>query len=168
MQESGGQNIPQAIHDVNTDNGTPAFGPMQMIEPTFRAYAVPGHTDWHNPVDEMASAANYIADRYGNPDNLPAGGYSTGGLVGLGGGSVLVPNAANWAGIMDAGGTFAPGLNVAANNTGAAEHLSPVGPIDYDRLADAIVGAITARPLTVSAGAVSHGFEDRRRAYSRS
>jgi hypothetical protein len=118
MQESGGRNIPQEIHDVNTDNGTPAFGPMQIIEPTFNAYKAPGHGDWHNPVDSTAAAVNYIADRYGDPYHLPSGGYSTGGVL-----------AANWAGVMDSGGTFRPGLNVAMNNTGADEHLAP-SPVD--------------------------------------
>ena len=37
--ESSGQNIPQQIHDANTDKGTPAQGFFQIIDPTWREYA---------------------------------------------------------------------------------------------------------------------------------
>jgi hypothetical protein len=37
--ESGGNNINQRIHDVNTDRGTPARGVAQIIDPTWRTYA---------------------------------------------------------------------------------------------------------------------------------
>lgn len=75
MQESGGQNIPQGIVDINTEKGTPAFGPMQVIEPTFNAYKLPGYEDWHNPLHNTIAAIRYIQSRYGHPDNLPSGGY---------------------------------------------------------------------------------------------
>lgn len=75
MQESGGRNVPQEIHDINTEKGTPAFGPMQMIEPTFRAHALPGYEDWQNPLHNTISAIRYIQSRYGHPNNLPRGGY---------------------------------------------------------------------------------------------
>jgi hypothetical protein len=65
MQESGGRNIPQGIHDINTDLGTPAFGPLQVIEPTFNAYAWDGHTDWKNPVHNILAAYKYAMARYG-------------------------------------------------------------------------------------------------------
>ncbi len=83
MYESGGQNIPQGITDINSENGTPAFGPFQVIQPTFDAYAVPGHKDWHNPVDSSAAAIKYIEDQYGSIFEIdpPTSGYSLGGLV---------------------------------------------------------------------------------------
>jgi hypothetical protein len=37
--ESGDSNIPQNIHDINTDKGTPAGGNFQIIDPTWRTYA---------------------------------------------------------------------------------------------------------------------------------
>jgi hypothetical protein len=37
--ESGNKNIPQQIHDVNTEKGTPAGGYLQIIDPTWRAAA---------------------------------------------------------------------------------------------------------------------------------
>jgi hypothetical protein len=37
--ESHDSNIPQSIHDINTDKGTPAGGNFQIIDPTWRTYA---------------------------------------------------------------------------------------------------------------------------------
>jgi hypothetical protein len=37
--ETGNRNIPQEIHDINTDHGTPAQGNFQIIDPTWRQYA---------------------------------------------------------------------------------------------------------------------------------
>jgi hypothetical protein len=75
MQESGGRNVAQEITDINTEKGTPAFGPMQVIEPTFRAHAAPGYEDWHNPLHNTIAAIRYIQSRYGHPSKLPSGGY---------------------------------------------------------------------------------------------
>jgi cell wall-associated NlpC family hydrolase len=71
MHESGGRNIAQQISDINSQNGNGAFGPWQMIQGTFMANAVKGHTNWRSPIDEAASAANYIASRYGDPNHTP-------------------------------------------------------------------------------------------------
>jgi SLT domain-containing protein/phage-related protein len=129
--ESGGRNIPQGITDVNTEQGTPAFGPMQVIEPTFNAYKVPGHEDWHNPVDSIAAAIRYIQARYGSIHEIdpPTQGYGIGGLV------KAIVHAASF----DRGGVLREGLNLVHNGTGAPERLVPAGPaIDYDRLARAM------------------------------
>ena len=75
MQESGGRNIPQGIRDVNTRKGTPAFGPMQVIQPTFRSNAMPGYGDWQNPLHNTIASIRYIQRRYRHPDRLPRGGY---------------------------------------------------------------------------------------------
>jgi hypothetical protein len=75
MQESGGQNIPQGITDINTQKGTPAFGPMQMIEPTFRSHMMPGYENWKDPLHNTVAAIRYIMARYGHPSKLPKGGY---------------------------------------------------------------------------------------------
>jgi hypothetical protein len=37
--ETGNRDIPQRIHDANTDRGTPAQGNFQIIDPTWRRYA---------------------------------------------------------------------------------------------------------------------------------
>lgn len=64
QRESGGRNIPQQVNDINMQKGTPAFGPLQIIKPTFDRYADPGW-DWHNPVQSMRAAVRYARARYG-------------------------------------------------------------------------------------------------------
>lgn len=65
MGESGGRNIPQGIKDVNTAKGTPAFGPWQVIQPTFERYKEPGYDDWHDPIANGLASINYQRARYG-------------------------------------------------------------------------------------------------------
>ncbi|WP_316745413.1 transglycosylase SLT domain-containing protein [Streptomyces sp. MK7] len=71
MRESSGN--PMAINnwDINAAKGTPSKGLLQVIDPTFRAYHVPG-TSWniYDPVANITAAANYAAHRYGSIDNV--------------------------------------------------------------------------------------------------
>ncbi|MFH9727678.1 transglycosylase SLT domain-containing protein [Streptomyces sp. NPDC017254] len=71
MRESSGN--PQAINlwDSNAVAGTPSKGLLQVIEPTFQAYHVPGTSmDLFDPVANITAACNYAADRYGSIDNV--------------------------------------------------------------------------------------------------
>ncbi len=71
MRESSGN--PQAINnwDSNAAAGTPSKGLLQVIDPTFNAYHVPGTAmDPFDPVANIAAACNYAADRYGSIDNV--------------------------------------------------------------------------------------------------
>ncbi|TPQ22047.1 transglycosylase SLT domain-containing protein [Streptomyces sporangiiformans] len=71
MRESSGN--PQAINnwDSNAAAGTPSKGLLQVIDPTFAAYHVPGTAnDPFDPVANIAAACNYAADRYGSIDNV--------------------------------------------------------------------------------------------------
>ncbi|MEV4947792.1 LysM peptidoglycan-binding domain-containing protein [Streptomyces sp. NPDC053755] len=71
MRESSGN--PQAINlwDSNALKGTPSKGLLQVIEPTFLAYHVPGTSmDLFDPVANITAACNYAADRYGSIDNV--------------------------------------------------------------------------------------------------
>ncbi|WP_137991391.1 transglycosylase SLT domain-containing protein [Streptomyces vilmorinianum] len=71
MRESSGN--PQAINlwDSNAAKGTPSKGLLQVIEPTFLAYHVPGTSmDLFDPVANITAACNYAADRYGSIDNV--------------------------------------------------------------------------------------------------
>ncbi|MEV6250921.1 LysM peptidoglycan-binding domain-containing protein [Streptomyces sp. NPDC051742] len=71
MRESSGN--PQAINnwDSNAAKGTPSKGLLQVIQPTFDAYHVPGtSTDLYDPVANITAACNYAADRYGSIDNV--------------------------------------------------------------------------------------------------
>ncbi|QKW10519.1 LysM peptidoglycan-binding domain-containing protein [Streptomyces sp. NA04227] len=71
MRESSGN--PQAINnwDSNAAKGTPSKGLLQVIDPTFAAYHVPGTPyDPYDPVANITAACNYAADNYGSIDNV--------------------------------------------------------------------------------------------------
>lgn len=71
IRESSGD--PNAINlwDINAQKGTPSIGLLQVIQPTFDAYHVPGTPhDIYDPVANLCAAANYAADRYGSIDNV--------------------------------------------------------------------------------------------------
>jgi hypothetical protein len=71
MRESSGN--PRAINnwDSNAVAGTPSKGLLQVIDPTFRAYHVPGTSmDSYDPVANITAACNYAAQRYGSIDNV--------------------------------------------------------------------------------------------------
>ncbi|MER8120559.1 transglycosylase SLT domain-containing protein [Streptomyces sp. NPDC094031] len=71
MRESSGN--PMAINnwDINAINGIPSKGLLQVIQPTFNTYHVPG-TSWniYDPVANITAACNYAAHRYGSMDNV--------------------------------------------------------------------------------------------------
>ena len=50
--------------DSNARAGIPSKGMFQMIEPSFRAYAKPGHGNILNPTDEAISAMRYIVAKW--------------------------------------------------------------------------------------------------------
>ncbi|MGW6536283.1 LysM peptidoglycan-binding domain-containing protein [Streptomyces sp. NPDC055051] len=71
MRESSGN--PRAVNlwDSNAAKGTPSKGLLQVIDPTFAAYHVPGTSlDPYDPVANITAACNYAADRYGSIDNV--------------------------------------------------------------------------------------------------
>ncbi|NEB42253.1 peptidoglycan DD-metalloendopeptidase family protein [Streptomyces sp. SID14515] len=92
-QESGGN--PKAVNrnDINWINGTPSVGLLQVIEPTFNAYAgkyrKTGPKMYGVSIDPMANiyaSMRYALARYGSLSsayNRP-GGYALGGIVGGG------------------------------------------------------------------------------------
>lgn len=65
--ESGGN--PNAINnwDINAVNGTPSKGLMQVIDPTFRSYAMPGYDkNIYDPLSNMLASIRYAVSRYGS------------------------------------------------------------------------------------------------------
>ncbi|MEU1075790.1 MULTISPECIES: LysM peptidoglycan-binding domain-containing protein [unclassified Streptomyces] len=71
MRESSGN--PFAINnwDSNAVAGTPSKGLLQVIDPTFQAFHVPGtSTDSYDPVANIVAACNYAAKTYGSIDNV--------------------------------------------------------------------------------------------------
>lgn len=81
--ESGGN--PRAINnwDINAKNGTPSKGLMQVIDPTFRAYAkAPFNKDIYDPLSNIIASIRYATSRYGSLAAAYRGtGYENGGLV---------------------------------------------------------------------------------------
>lgn len=71
MRESSGN--PRAINnwDSNAAAGIPSKGLLQVIDPTFKAYHVPGTSmDPYDPVANITAACNYAAAKYGSIDNV--------------------------------------------------------------------------------------------------
>lgn len=90
MRESSGN--PGAVNrtDINAQQGNPSEGLLQTTLSTFATYALAGHRNILNPVDNAAAAIRYMIARYGNGNpNLAAqvmwnrggGAYAQGGLV---------------------------------------------------------------------------------------
>jgi hypothetical protein len=71
MRESSGNPLAVNDWDSNAAAGTPSKGLLQVIDPTFQAYHVPG-TSWdpYDPVANITAACNYAAQRYGSIDNV--------------------------------------------------------------------------------------------------
>lgn len=59
--ESGGNaKIKQQIHDINSATGHPAEGLLQFRQDTFNSWAIPGHTDIWNGLDQILAAINCL------------------------------------------------------------------------------------------------------------
>ncbi|MFE9003073.1 hypothetical protein ACFYOY_13170 [Streptomyces sp. NPDC007875] len=104
-QESGGNPLAVNKTDINWQNGHPSVGLMQVIGPTFRAYAGKykhkGPFMYGTSVDPLANiyaSMRYALRNYGS-----------------------LPRAYNRAGGYDSGGYLQPGLNLAYNGTGRPE-----------------------------------------------
>ncbi|MFD9636164.1 transglycosylase SLT domain-containing protein [Streptomyces violascens] len=71
MRESSGNPLAINTWDSNAVAGTPSEGLLQVIEPTFLAFHVPGtSTDLYDPVANITAACNYAAKTYGSIDNV--------------------------------------------------------------------------------------------------
>lgn len=80
--ESGGN--PKAINlwDINAKRGTPSKGLMQVIDPTFQAYKMPGYNNIWNPLDNILASIRYTLARYGSLLRGWRGvGYEEGGFI---------------------------------------------------------------------------------------
>jgi tape measure domain-containing protein len=56
--ESGGNPAAINLWDSNAMAGTPSKGILQFIDPTFNNYAMPGHTNIWNPMDQLIALFN--------------------------------------------------------------------------------------------------------------
>ena len=81
--ESNGN--PKAINnwDINAKNGTPSKGLLQVIDPTFRQYAMPGlNSNIYDPLSNILASIRYALSRYGSLSAAYRGvGYANGGII---------------------------------------------------------------------------------------
>lgn len=75
QHESGGRSNAVNNWDSNAQKGTPSKGILQFIDPTFRHYAMPGHTNILNPLDQLLAMFNDTTWR----SDLTLGGWSPSG-----------------------------------------------------------------------------------------
>ena len=83
-QESGGNARAINLWDINAKRGIPSKGLMQVIDPTFRAYAMPGYNrDIYDPLSNVLASMRYALGRYGSLSAAynRKGGYDEGGLA---------------------------------------------------------------------------------------
>lgn len=69
--ESGGRANAINLWDQNAQKGTPSKGILQFIDPTFMKYAMPGHTNIWNPLDQLLAMFNDTSWR----SDLTLGGW---------------------------------------------------------------------------------------------
>lgn len=129
QRESGGN--PNAVNrwDSNAKAGHPSAGLMQMIKSTFMAHAVKGHTNWGNPIDQVAADVNYINARYGGISRVP-------GLVSMAKGGKYVGYAK---GTQGAGNWFDRVFGKKKKKD------------DPDGSGNGSVGVVSNRPITINA-----------------
>lgn len=91
--ESGGNPRAQNNWDINARRGTPSKGLMQVIDPTFQAFKMPGFNNIWNPMDNILASIRYATSRYGSLTNAYRGiGYADGGIVSTPGVYALAEN----------------------------------------------------------------------------
>lgn len=143
--ESGGN--PNAINnwDINARNGIPSKGLMQVIDPTFRAYAMPGYDrNIYDPLSNMLASIRYALANYGSLAAAYRGtGYANGiGDINL---SDLIPSLpmldVKWfkdGGILTKPAFFQAGKGIGGAGEAGAEVIAPVQKLK-DYVQDAVL-----------------------------
>lgn len=141
-QESGGN--PAAINnwDSNARRGTPSKGLMQVIDPTFQRYKVPGYNSIWDPMSNILASMRYTMSRYGS---LPAG-YDRRGGYKLGTQNAIP--GAHWVG--EAGPELVTGPTLA--NFSGGQSVAPVtlAPgLTTEALSEAVASSLTDKKLRI-------------------
>lgn len=143
--ESGGN--PNAINnwDINAQNGIPSKGLMQVIDPTFRAYAMPGYDkNIYDPLSNMLASIRYALANYGSLAAAYRGtGYENGiGDINL---SDLIPSLpvldVKWfkeGGILTKPAFFQTNRGIGGAGEAGAEAIAPVQKLK-DYVQDAVL-----------------------------
>ncbi|WP_037599777.1 transglycosylase SLT domain-containing protein [Streptacidiphilus rugosus] len=76
MTESSGNPLAENHWDSNQALYGGTYGLLQLIQPTFDEYALPGHQDIMNPVDSIIAGVRYANATYGSFESIA---YSSGG-----------------------------------------------------------------------------------------
>ena len=131
QRESNGN--PNAINltDVNAARGDPSRGLLQTIGSTFQQYALPGHGNIYNPVDNSIAAIRYMIATYGHGDSARAlavmtarggGAYREGGIHGG------IPGFAKGGFVADPGTNFSVGdePTIVARLTALAQSIGAI------------------------------------------
>lgn len=81
--ESGGNPMAINLWDINAKRGIPSKGLMQVIDPTFRAYAHPQYNkNIYDPLSNILASIRYALARYGSLARAYRGvGYEVGGFI---------------------------------------------------------------------------------------
>lgn len=154
--ESNGDPKAQNNWDINAKNGTPSIGLVQMIKPTYDAYADPRYPGGQaDPESNIAAAWNYTDDEYGGPINIwpKVNGYKDGGQFRGRGGP---REDANLIAISDE--EFIVNALAARENLPLLEAINSGRPV-MDAITDSArwnAGVVPSRPL-VAAGAGMSG-----------
>lgn len=138
--ESGGN--PRAINlwDINAKRGIPSKGLMQVIDPTFKAYARSGfNKNIYDPLSNILASIRYAISRYGSLQKAYRGvGYANGGIAtrpsifGEDGAEMAIPLSANkrrrgidlWERTGDMLGVYSPESDSGYAPTQIVEHNS--------------------------------------------
>lgn len=81
--ESGGNPMAINLWDSNAKRGIPSKGLMQVIDPTFKAYARSGYNkNIYDPLSNILASIRYAVSRYGSLQKAYRGvGYANGGIA---------------------------------------------------------------------------------------
>lgn len=74
-ESSGNPGVTQQIQDINSANGNPAQGLMQVIPSTFEANKIEGHDNIMNGYDNLLAAIHYIIAAYGLDNDAIGAGH---------------------------------------------------------------------------------------------